>query len=255
MVGLTHCLWCGVAWLKESTKTDFALPCISFNSELAMLCLPLSALLDLVNDLVQALYVYVHWCETVRANAWACIHLRLWVCKQMGCMSTICACAGEGGCFLCVQSPSPCVKVDMQHAVIFSPISDVGTGVKDKAVHFQWYYASTVSPDGQNRGKELSSTLWLFNAVDSVFTWGSNQTKQLRWQKCWAFDLLLTETEFESVCIHASRQLKSDTPASKYNKSFAIMCACWVGYQQNISQSQKLQIKPNIWISGFLIAM
>lgn len=25
MVGLTHCLWYGVAWLKESTKTDLAL--------------------------------------------------------------------------------------------------------------------------------------------------------------------------------------------------------------------------------------
>lgn len=238
MVGLTHCLWCGVAWLKESTKTDFVLPCISFNSELAMLCLPLSALFGFGKWSGPGA---VRICALVRDCACECVGLytSVSVSVQADRMYEhyLCVCRW-GRLFLCVQSPSPCVKVDMQHAVIFSPISDVGTGVKDKAVHFQWYYASTVSPDGQNRGKELSSTLWLFNAVDSVFTWGRNQTKQLRWQKCWAFDLLLTETEFESVCIHASRQLKSDTPASKYNKSFAIMCACWVGYQQNISQSQ-----------------
>lgn len=44
IVGLTHSLWYGVAWLKEHTDTDFAHLCIFFNSELAMLCLPLLAL-------------------------------------------------------------------------------------------------------------------------------------------------------------------------------------------------------------------
>lgn len=63
-----------------------------------------------------------------------------------------------------------------------------------------------------------------------------------------------SQKQFESVCIHASRQLKSDTPASKYNKSFAVMCAFLVWYQHNITQLQKLPIRLNILISDFNIA-
>lgn len=114
----------------------------------------------------------------------------------------------------------------------FSAISDVSKGAKDKALHFQWYYASTESQYGRNlllpRDYSVMLTAWSHG--------GRNQRKQLWWQQCWLFDLLLTETEFESVCMHAGRQLKSDTPASKYDKSFAIMCAFLVWDQQDISQ-------------------
>lgn len=55
----------------------------------------------------------------------------------------------------------------------------------------------------------------------------------------------------ESVCMQASWQLKSNTPAPKYYKSFAIMLHFW--FDISISQLQKLQIRYNILISDFYI--
>lgn len=42
---------------------------------------------------------------------------------------------------------------------VCSLFSDDGNGVKDKALHFQRYYASTGSHNGLDRGREPSFTL------------------------------------------------------------------------------------------------
>lgn len=139
--------------------------------------------LDLVNDLVQAL------CTCIGAGLCmcACIHLCLrYVRKQERHMYTACVFA-QVSVYKHIIPFSVRIRAYTVYNLFFSH-SDVS---KDKALHFQWYYASTESRYGRNRGKEPSSTLWLFSAVDSMFTWGRNQMKQLWWQKCWGFDLLL----------------------------------------------------------------
>lgn len=93
MVGLTHCLWYGVAWLKESTKTDFAFPCSSFKSELAMLCLSLSAL-------------WIWWMiwsrHCIRALVQGCVCVLWYICvysmcvsRKLTCIQHVCVCSGE----------------------------------------------------------------------------------------------------------------------------------------------------------------
>lgn len=62
MVGLTHCLWYGVARLKESTDTSSVLSLYFLISDLAILGLPLPTLWILMNDSVQMIWLWYNTC-------------------------------------------------------------------------------------------------------------------------------------------------------------------------------------------------